>query len=88
MIYTVHTTPKFDRDFKKLDHYTQKMILSWISKKLEGTENPRQYGKALLGNYAGQWWYRIGDCRLLCLIDDDKLIILSLAIGHRRYIYK
>ena len=88
MMYRVETTPRFDRDFKKLDRYTQKMLKGWIVKNLFETENPRQHGKALLGNLAGAWRYRIGEYRLLCHIDDGELIILALTVGHRREIYR
>ena len=87
MIYSVETTERFDREFKKLDRYTQRMIKAWIEKNLEGCEDPRQHGKALTQNRKGQWRYRIGDYRLICLKEDRKLIILALSIGHRREIY-
>lgn len=88
MKYSVETTVRFDRDFKKLDRYTQRIIKSWINKNLVETENPRQHGKGLTANKSGQWRYRIGDYRLICQIYDDKLIILALSVGHRREIYK
>lgn len=88
MNYTVEVTPRFKKEFKKLDRYTQKMLKSWIVKHLEKCENPRQSGKQLVGNLAGQWRYRIGDYRLICQINDDKLIILAITVGHRREIYQ
>ena len=87
MKYRIETTPKFDKEFKKLDKYTMRMIKSWISKNLEDCENPRSFGKGLTANRSGQWRYRIGDYRLICDIQDDKLIILALSVGHRREIY-
>ena len=86
--YSIHLTDRFTREFRKLDKYTQKMIRAWIVKNLEGTDNPRIHGKALTADKSGQWRYRIGDYRLLCAIEDDKLIILALTIGHRRDVYK
>lgn len=87
MIYSVETTSRFDKEFKKLDRYTMKMIKAWIEKNLVGCENPRLHGKALTANRSGQWRYRIGDYRLLCEIEDYKLVILALSIGHRREVY-
>ena len=84
MSYSVETTARFDREFKKLDRYTQRFIKGWIEKNLVGSDNPRQHGKALTANRSGQWRYRIGDYRLICNIDDNKLIILALTMGHRR----
>lgn len=86
-MYRVETTSKFDREFKKLDKYTQLMIKSWIEKNLINCTDPRLHGKALIANRRGQWRYRIGDYRLICLIEDNELVILALSIGHRREVY-
>ena len=88
MSYSVETTPRFDKEFKKLDRYTQKMIKSWIVKNLVGCDDPRAHGKGLTANRTGQWRYRIGDYRLICLIKDNELIILAMTVGHRREIYE
>ena len=54
MSYVVRTTPRFEKEFKKLDRYTMKMIKAWIEKNLSGCENPRVKGKALTANRKGQ----------------------------------
>ncbi len=87
MSYRVETTARFDKEFKKLDRYTMKIIKGWIEKHLEGCDNPRVHGKGLSANRAGQWRYRIGDYRLICHIEDDRLVILALSVGHRRDVY-
>ena len=46
MSYVVRATPRFEKEFKKLDRYTMKMIKAWIEKNLSGCENPRVKGKA------------------------------------------
>jgi mRNA interferase RelE/StbE len=56
-------------------------------KHLENVKDPRSSGKALSVNRVGQWRYRIGDYRLIAEIEDDKLIILFIDVGHRREIY-
>jgi hypothetical protein len=38
----------------------------------------------LTGNLAGHWQYRVGDYRIICHIQDEKLIIVALDLGHRR----
>ena len=88
MKYRIETTPKFEKEFKKLDKYTMRMIKSWILKNLVDCENPRNFGKGLTSNRSGQWRYRIGDYRLICKINDNELIILALSIGHRRDVYE
>lgn len=86
--YHVETSSRFDREFKKLDRYTQRILRSWIIKNLVGCEDPRAHGKSLTADRKGQWRYRIGDYRLLCEIQDEKLIILALSVGHRREVYR
>lgn len=87
MSYKVETTVRFDKDFKKLDKYTRRMIKAWIEKNLIDCSNPRQHGKGLAANRSGQWRYRIGDYRLICVIEEEKLVIIALTVGHRRDVY-
>ena len=88
MTYSVETSARFNKEFRKLDKYTQKIIKAWIMKHLQGCKDPYAQGKALTAQYSGLWRYRIGDYRLICLIRDQDLIILALTVGHRRDIYK
>ena len=88
MKYSVEVTARFEREFRKLDRFTQKLIQGWIKNNLIDTENPRKHGKPLRANCSGQWRYRIGDYRLICNIDDGRLVILALSVGHRREVYQ
>ena len=88
MMYKVEFTDKAKKTLKKLDKKVAKLILAWIRKNLEGCTDPRQHGKSLTANRSGHWRYRVGDYRLIANIQDDKIVILILEIGHRRNIYK
>lgn len=76
------------KQLKKIDRHIATLIIGWIEKNLNGTTNPRQFGKALMGNKAGQWRYRIGEYRVICKIIDKQVTILVLEIGHRRNVYE
>lgn len=76
------------RALKKLDKPTAALILGYIEKKLQHCDDPRVMGKPLTANHQGKWRYRIGDYRLLCLLEDERIIITIIEIGHRRDIYK
>ena len=39
-------------------------------------------------NLAGLWRYRIGDYRLICRIEEHRLVVLVLKVGHRREVYE
>jgi mRNA interferase RelE/StbE len=50
-------------------------------------KNPRQFGRGLVGNKAGLWRYRIQDYRIICRLEDQRLVVLVVAVGHRKEIY-
>ena len=87
MKYNVEYSKTVMNTIKKLDSLTSKLIRTWIEKNLIDTENPRIKGKALTGDLKGLWRYRVGDYRILADIQDDKIVILILDIGHRSKIY-
>ena len=84
MTYKIVPTPKFAKNFKKLDPFVRKQIKSYLNRV---TENPRAKGKALVVNRTGQLRYCIGAYRVIVNIQDNELIILALEVGHRRDIY-
>lgn len=88
MTYTIITTDKFDKAFKKLDKQTQRIIKSWIDKNLMNCENPRIHGKGLTANRSGQWRYRVGDYRILADIRDNEIVLILVDVGHRSRIYE
>lgn len=87
MTFSVEYTKDVIKELKKLDNYTKQMIKLWIEKHLVGCENPRAIGKPLKGNLQGRWRYRIGDYRLLSKIEDEKMVIVAITVGHRKEIY-
>lgn len=87
MTYHVLFTPAAQNALKKMDRHTAALLLGWIRKNLEGCENPRQHGKGFTANHSGEWRYRVGDYRLIADIQDERVVILMLHIGHRREIY-
>ena len=88
MCYSVEYTPQALKELKKLDKQTRALIIGWIERNLVGCENPRQHGKGLTANRSGQWRYRIGDYRVIAEIQDNKVVIMVLSVGHRSEIYK
>lgn len=87
MAYQVEYTVKAIKSLKKIDKKTQSILMAWIEKNLVNCENPYQHGKGLTGNRSQEWSYRIGDYRIIADIQEDKILILVLDIGHRKHIY-
>ena len=87
MKYNVEYSKIAMNAIKKMESSTSKLIRTWIEKNLMNTENPRIKGKALTGDLKGLWSYRVGDYRILAEIQDAKIVILILDIGHKSKIY-
>jgi mRNA interferase RelE/StbE len=76
------------RELRKLDPKVQRDILHYLRERIAGSADPRQFGKPLRKNLAGLWRYCIGDYRLICRLEEDRLIVLVIQLGHRRNIYE
>jgi len=78
-----------DRQLDKLDPQVAKRILKFLNQRVRTLDNPRSIGEALRGSKLGEFWkYRVGDHRLICSIEDRRVLILVLRIGHRREVYE
>lgn len=88
MAWTVEVNEFAERQLRKLDRPVQKRLLNWLHDRLEGCKDPRHFGDPLKGGLTGLWRYRIGDYRVICEIQDARLVVLAIAIGHRREVYK
>jgi mRNA interferase RelE/StbE len=64
-----------------------RLVLDYLSDRIEGCKNPRHFGEPLKGNKSGLWRYRVGDYRVICEFQDQRLVVLALSVGHRREIY-
>lgn len=89
MAWRVELAESADRELSKHDPQQQKRILKFLHDRVAKLDNPRSIGQALQGSRLGEFWrYRVGDYRLICRIEDDRLIVLVLRVGHRREIYR
>ena len=59
-----------------------------ILNQLAASTNPRLSGKALKGEKGELWRYRVGDYRLICQLQDARMIVLVLIAGHRKEVYR
>lgn len=86
--YKLKYSQRFVKQIKKMDKFVQKNIMNWLDLNIQNTNNPKNHGKALVGNHKGKWRYRIGNYRVICVIEQEQLIVLALEVGHRNKIYK
>jgi mRNA interferase RelE/StbE len=72
----------------KLDPQTQRRIHGFLEGRIAFLDDPRDAGKPLKGSLATFWAYRVGDYRIICDIQDQRLVILVVNIGHRGDVYR
>ena len=87
MAWTVEVSGFAEKQLRKLDRPIQRRLIDWLEDRIDGCKNPRHFGEPLRGEMPGLWRYRIGDFRIICEIQDQQLVVLALAVGHRREIY-
>jgi mRNA interferase RelE/StbE len=74
LVWTIEWDDFAKKQLRKLDRPVQKKILDYLDEKI--VQNPQSFGRELLGNKAGLWRYRIEDYRVICRIENQKLVIL------------
>ena len=89
MAWKVELSQGVDRELARLDPQQRTRILRFLHERVARLENPRSIGQALRDSRLGEFWkYRVSDYRLIYKIEDDRLIVLVLRVGHRREIYR
>jgi mRNA interferase RelE/StbE len=76
-----------DRELRKLGKPAQVEILRYLRERIATSEDPRRFGKALTKDLKGLWRYRVGAYRMVARIEDNRFLVLVLAVGHRREVY-
>lgn len=75
------------RDLRRIGPQATRAIMAYLDERVAGNEDPKRFGKPLRGTLRGLWRYQVGDYRIICQILDQKLIVLVVAVGHRRGVY-
>jgi mRNA interferase RelE/StbE len=86
--WSIAFTDDAEHDFARLDKVIQRRIFRYLHERIANADDPRDFGKRLQHQLSNLWRYRVGDYRILCAIEDDRLTILVVEIGHRSTIYE
>jgi mRNA interferase RelE/StbE len=65
-----------------------KLAVQRLEERIAPLENSRSLGAPLVGEHAGYWRWRIGDYRVVARIEDARVVILVVRVGHRREVYR
>ena len=85
MTHRVEVAPAAARQLRRLAPAARRRVQAAIEL-LAG--QPRPSGAKKLVGGAGEWRVRTGDFRIVYEIHDDSLLVLVVAVGHRREIYR
>ncbi len=88
MTWEVEWDDRARHELRQLDQQVQRDILKYFSERIATDEDPRRFGKPLQHELKGLWRYRIGNYRVICHIENDHLLVLVVAVGHRRKVYQ
>jgi mRNA interferase RelE/StbE len=89
MTWRVEFDRAAERELNKLDRQYARRILIFLSERVACLKDPCSLGEALKGVKFGEFWeYRVGDYRIIVRIEDEKLIVLVVRIGHRMDVYE
>ena len=85
MAWTIEYDPRALRDLRKLPDDVQRRIVDYMDNRVAVV--PRSVGDALT-DVRKLWRYRVGDYRIICRIEDKRVVVLVVQIGHRREVYR
>ena len=88
MTYSIQFAGAAARQYRKLDVFTKRQIDNYIAEYLEGTTNPREYGKPLKGRLIGFWRYQIGGYHLIADIQDNVFTVWAIKAERRHEAYR
>jgi mRNA interferase RelE/StbE len=85
MTYRIQIAPAAVRQLRKLDPQARRRVQAAIE--LLAAEPRPPGGKELIGG-DGEWRVRTGDYRIVYEVHDQVLVVLVIAVGHRREVYR
>lgn len=89
MAWRIEFHPGAEKELSKFDRETARRLVRFLRDRVATLEDPRSLGEPLKGPEVGRFWkYRVGDYRLICDIQDERVTILVVRIGHRRDVYR
>ncbi len=73
---------------KELDALDNSVFVRVDRKILTLADNPRPAGCKKLKGYKDQWRVRVGDWRVVYVIDDEAKVVTITRTAHRREVYE
>jgi mRNA interferase RelE/StbE len=88
LVWRIEFVPAAAKELKKLGKSEAARIITTLEKRIAVLDDPRTLGSALTGELGGLWRWRIGDYRVIARIEDERITILVVRVGHRSEVYR
>lgn len=88
MAWQIEFHPDAVKELKQLDRAAAARTVKTLETRIAVLDDPRALGAALTGEHSGYWRWRIGDYRVIARIEDARIVILVVRVGHRREVYR
>jgi mRNA interferase RelE/StbE len=89
LAWAIELTPEAVKALAHLGNEGERRVVRFLRERVSRLDDPRTIGEPLKGShFAGLWRYRAGDYRILCDIQDERVTILVVLVGHRREVYR
>lgn len=88
MAWSVEVSALARKQLEKIGPNAAGEITRYLKNRIAPSDDPRQFGKGLVGDLSGYWRYRVGDYRIVCQLINARLVVLVVEIGHRSDIYR
>lgn len=85
MAWKIEFTPAAEKELAKLGKEEARKIRRFLRERVE--PDPKAFGTGLKGNLREFWRWRAGDYRILAKVEDDRLLVLVVQVGHRSKVY-
>ena len=87
MAWAIEFERKADKQLDKLNPHDAARIVKLLDEIAE-LEDPRSRGHTLTGELGGLWRYRAGDWRIITRVENHRVVVIVVEIGHRREVYR
>ena len=76
------------RELNRLDRSVRRRVVEYLEQRITASGEPRNFGKPLRDEKTGLWSYRVRSYRAVCLLENDRSVIVVVSVGHRRDVHR
>jgi len=89
LAWKIEFHPATEKELRALSGKNRKRVFRFLRDRVASRQDPRSIGGPLRGPELGRLWkYRVGPIRVVCDIQDKRIVILVVRVAHRKEVYR